>query len=51
MGFWKRTINHAYRLNTKERQELEDIEHQAYLNESKKLAERRGTDKAREDYE
>lgn len=51
MGFWRREINHAYRLNSKERDELEQVEHEAYIRESKKLAERRGTDRARQDYE
>lgn len=51
MGFWKRNINHAYRLSSKERDELETVEHDAYIRESKKWAERRGTDRARQDYE
>lgn len=51
MGFWKRTINHAYRLDSNERKLIEDAEHQAYIKESIKLAAQRGFEKARQDYE
>lgn len=50
MGWFRRTINQAYRLNGEERREIEKSEHDAYIQESKILAKQRGVEKAREDY-
>lgn len=50
MGWFKRKINHAYRLSRQEIEDIEKEEHDAYVKESKKQASTRGFERARDDY-
>lgn len=51
MTWFKRKIKHFYYLTSEERKKLEETEKNAYFKECLTLAERKGTEKAREQYE